>query len=172
VTNLQIVSATLISRLAVALTATTSASIISAFRIRSVEIWGPPAADLVPVTVSCEFLNPLAQSGFGTRRFVHTDTSVGATRVAHVLAKPLPGTPCAAWQNVVTSASTTNGAAFILNMPLNGILDIKLDLVLLNNDPPPTGPTGTAMVPGTLVYNSLDGGTAGILRIVSGLPNS
>jgi len=168
--NVNVTSALLMPRIVMALTATTTVGLFNAFRIRSVEMWGPPAATLAPVTVSVEFETPSANAGFGTKRRLESDTSVGATRVAHVFSRPLPDTPAAAWQNSVAATTTTNGAGFILNGPTNTIVDVVLDLTLQNGDTPFTGPAGVAAVPGTLYYNDLDGSIAGLLAPVSGPP--
>jgi len=163
VNNLTISCADLLSIVLTVNTATTTTSIFSAFKLRKVSLWGPPAADLVPVVTSIEYVNALSNSGFGQKRFVHSDTSVGATKVAVVCAKPPPGTPCASWQNVVSATTTTNGTDFILDGPTNMIVDVDMDFVILNGEIPFTGPAVTGQAPGAIIMNTLDGGQSGIL---------
>lgn len=165
-TDLVIATSDLMSLIVDGLTTTTSASIFSAFKVKRVSLWGPPASDLVPVTVSLEYANPLSNSGFGARRLLYTDTSVGSTEVAFVTGVPLTGTSAAAWQNVVLTTTTTNGASFTLSGPINTIIDVDMDLVLQNGESAFTGPVGTALVAGRLYGNSLDGGIAGLLQPV------
>ncbi len=133
-------------------------------------MWGPPAASLDPVTVSVEVINNTANGGFGTRRLVKSDTSVGATRVAHVHFKPLKSTPAACWQNVMAGTSTTNGVALTLNGPDNTIVDLVLNCVLQNGETPFTAITTTGMTAGVLYGAQLDGAPAGLLEPVGLLP--
>lgn len=139
-------------------------SLLAAFRLRKVSLWAPPAADLAPVTASVEFFNATTDSGFGQRRYVHSDTSVGATRVAAVTAVPPNGSPCASFQNVASGGTgTTNGTAFILNGPAGTIIDVDLDCVLQNGETPFEGPTPAAYVPGAIYLAKLDGSSGPIL---------
>lgn len=170
VTNVTISTADLMSILLVATSTTTTTSLISAFRVKKVSIWGPPAQNLDPVTVSIEYANVLANSGFGQKRHLHSDTSVGATRPAYVGAVPPPGTPAGSWQNVTAAAQTTNGADFILNGPDNMIVDVDLDLSLQNGEAPFTGPVGVGLTLGVIYGNSLDGGAAGLLQSIGLVP--
>jgi hypothetical protein len=170
VSNITISTADLMNLLVMANTTTTTTSLISAFRLRKVSLWAPPAADLVPVTASVEYANILVNSGFGQKRFIHSDTSVGSTRVAAVTAVPPLGTPAASWQNVTSATATTNGADFILNGPINMIVDVDIDMVLQNGETPFTGTPITGGVVGTIYLNSLDGGAAGILEPLNYTP--
>jgi hypothetical protein len=170
VTDVAISTADLMSLLVMATSTTTSHGLVSAIRLRKVSLWGPPAADLVPVTCSIEFVNVLANSGFGQKRLIHSDTSIGATRVAAVTAVPPIGTPAASWQNVTSATATTNGAGFILNGPLNMTIDVDVDMVLQNGEAPFTGPAITGGTTGTIYLNSLDGAAAGILEPLNYVP--
>jgi hypothetical protein len=170
VTNVTITTADLMSLLVMANTTTTTTALISAFRLKKVYLWASPAADLVPVTASVEFANILANSGFGQKRYVHSDSSVGATRVASVKATPPLGTPAASYQNVTSATQTTNGCDIILNGPSGMIVDIVIDMVLQNGEAPFTGPAITGGTAGTIYWNTLDGTAAGILKALNGFP--
>lgn len=170
VTNVIVTTADLMSMLVVANTTIASTALISAFRLRKVSLWAPPAADLVPVTASVEFANILANSGFGQKRYVHSDSSVGATRVAAVRATPPLGTPAASYQNVTSATQTTNGCDIILNGPIGMIVDIDIDMVLQNGEIPFTGPVITGGTVGTIYWNTLDGTATGILKPLNGFP--
>jgi len=95
-----------------------------AIRLRSVEMWGPPASSLAPVTVSV--LYPAgANSSISNPEVIHSDTSVGATVVAHVFSKPPPGSLASMW----LSHDTANNV-MKLNFPLNAIVDVVVDIQL------------------------------------------
>jgi hypothetical protein len=168
--NLSVITSDLMQLLVIGTSATTTASAYSAFRLRKVKMWGPMAADLVPVTVSLEFLNAQANSGLGSRRTLHTDTSMGATESAYISASPEAESSAAAWQNVITASTNTNGCAFTISGPINTVIDVVLDIVMQNGEPPFVGATGTALVPGTWYGNSLDGGATGLLPPIGLVP--
>ncbi len=95
----------------------------NAVRLRKIEMWGPPASTLVPVTVSVEWLGSTAGS-VGSQNNA-TDTSVGSTRVAHVSAVPPKLSQTAQWQ-----LSTNSGFACQLKYPANCILDLHYSITL------------------------------------------
>ncbi len=109
--------------LCMATSATAAYQLANAVRIRSVEIWGPPSATLVPVTVSCEFSSTNIGS-IGPSRIV-SDTSVGSARVAHIKAKPPMDSQASLWQ-----VSTTTTTLFTLVLPAGAIVDIKYSLTM------------------------------------------
>jgi len=84
--------------LCLAATATSAYQLGSAFKIRKIEMWGPPTSTFTPNTVSCEF-NSASGTTVGPSR-VFSDTSVGATRVAHIVAKPAKESTASFWQNL------------------------------------------------------------------------
>jgi hypothetical protein len=145
-------------------TTTTAIPLVSAYKIRRVHIWGPPAADLTPVTVSIEFVQGTGNTG--ARPSVYSDISVGATRNAHVSAAPPLKSATSQWQNVQqTGGMPSTGAQFILNGPQSSIVDVELSFVLANGETPtPLFPT-TGTVLGVACL-SLDG-IAGSLIPVS-----
>ena len=144
----EVISTTdLLNLLCLATTATTAAPITTAVRLLKVSIWGPPAADLVPVTVSIEYRTNAA-TGLGNRPTVHSDISVGATRVASVSVPPAKNSAAAMWQ--MRQNNTSVGAAFELNGPVNSIVDFEVECVLQNNEVPPTAIVTAGATVGTL----------------------
>jgi hypothetical protein len=104
----------------VAATAISAYQLAKAIRIRKVEMWGPPPATLAPVTVSVEW------PGVDGNSVQHSDTSIGATRVAHLCAKPPKEALCSMWR---TGSAVTN-FLFTLNYPINAIVDVHVSLSL------------------------------------------
>jgi hypothetical protein len=162
--NTTIGTGNLLGQLKMAATATSAYAMYSGCRIRRVSIWGPPAADLVPVIVSVEYSVGTTAANIGNRPRVISDTSVGATRIASVSVKPDPHSAAAMWQ-LRSTTPATNGALFILNGPLNAIVDVELDLVLQNGESAATAATTTGATPGVLYADNLD--TGGLLVPIS-----
>ncbi len=106
-----------------AATTTTCYQLCSAFRLRRIEIWGPMASDLVPVTVSCQF-NGVADQAVGSSRIV-TDTSMTASSPAHIVATPSAQTTASLWQGTSTSLTLAT-----LEFPANAVVDIMVEFVI------------------------------------------
>ncbi len=142
-----------------AATATSAYQMASAVRIRRVEIWGPPSSTLTPVTVTCEFAGASAGS-FGPSQ-VKSDTSVGATRVAHVVASPPRDSQASQWQS-----SSSTGVLFVLTYPSGAIIDIHYSFTMQDR----TGATAvTGAVAGATVgqvyLRSLDSVTSSAVLV-------
>lgn len=159
--NVQITSRDFFDLLIVALTATTGVDLVTGFRIQNVEIWGPMAQALTPVTASIEY--PGFQSSVGSPTKIKSDTSMGATEVAHVKYPPPPGSAQSFWQN----QNTTN--VFLqLNGPSGSIVDITMAVVLQDGEAPvaPTAAIAGA-TPGQVYIRALDSNGAALLVPVS-----
>ena len=103
------------------------------FRMRKVEIWGPMAQDLVPVTVQVEW--PSTGAGAFGKSVVHSDTSMGSSEPAHVISRPPPNSQATQWM------ATTASILMIVKYPANAIIDFTYDLVL-RDDASNTAVTG------------------------------
>lgn len=165
--NVQMQTSDFLQLLAVANTTTTASSLISAFRIRRVSIWGPPAADLIPVTVSLEYNQTSSAGSVGQRPRLFLDTSVGATEVACVSAKPPPQSAASMWQLYSTQASS--GGAFILNGPVNSVVDVQMDFILQNGETVIANLATTAATVGRVYGGYLDGPPSTSLLVPEGL---
>ncbi len=149
----------LLSLLVVADTTVSASTINTSIRLRKVEMWGPMASSLAPVTVSCEF--PAMAALLSGPNRVYSDTSMGSTFGAHVKAVPTDEMIQYHWQ------TTTSGAImFQLNGPSNTIVDVTLDCVLQNGQAPITVTVVAASV-GTLYCRSLDSQGSALLVPVS-----
>lgn len=140
--------------LVVALTNVLGSSIIGAFKLMAVEMWGPMASSLTPVTVSCEF--PTLGNGYGPTK-VYTDTSMGATQVAHVRAAPPQHSLQSFWLS-----SPGADQFFILNGPSDTVIDLSIQYVLQNGESPDLV-TLVGATAGQLYVRALDSTGSGLL---------
>ncbi len=160
--NEQITTASLLTLLQMATTTTTGQSLVSAVKLRRVSVWGPPAADLIPVTASIEYSVGTNAGNIGSRPQIHSDTSVGSTRVASVSIAPERNSAAAMWQNRNQNTTGTTGAFFILNGPVNSIVDVDVDMVLLNGEVPSGAASTTGATVGVIYCRPLDGASGTI----------
>jgi hypothetical protein len=152
----------LLDLMCVADTAVSAYRLFSSVRLNSVKIWGPPAAALAPVTVSVEFQANASASIAGPNR-LKSDTSIGSTSGAFVMARPPEGSISSFW-----GGQTSASAVFSLTGPINSIVDINITLLLQNGEPPKlvtSAPVGAIV--GTVYCRGLDALTATILPPVS-----
>lgn len=108
----------------VAATATSAYRLASAIRVKKIEIWGPMAADLVPVTVNIDWIGSTTSGSFGKSNRV-SDTSMGSSEPAHILTRPPPGSQIAQW---LTGGSTTTMCS--LTYPAGSVIDLSYDIVV------------------------------------------
>ncbi len=92
-------------------------------RLRKIEIWGPMASDLVPVTVSVEWNGTSA--GLYGKSVIHSDTSMGSSRPAHVSTRPPEGSQLSQWLRC-----NVNSNCCLLKYPANAIVDVSYELVV------------------------------------------
>lgn len=103
-------------------------ALIDRFKIRKVEIFGPMAQDLVPVTVKLEYLSQSA--GFTTSSKLYSDTSMSSAGAAHLNVAPEPESLASKWVSYATSVDLVR-----LTVPAQAIVDITLDIVLNDGGP-------------------------------------
>ncbi len=104
-------------------TATSAYQIAKSVRIRRVEMWGPPASTLVPVTVSLEW-EGVSAGAYGNSIKI-SDTSVGSTRVAHLNVKPPKSSQISQWQS-----ATAGNNLFTLIYPVGAIIDVHYSMTI------------------------------------------
>ncbi len=121
--------------------ATAAYQLYKAFKLRKIEMWGPPASSLSPVTVSLQY------SGVGDTAgpsFIHSDTSVGTNRVAHICAKVPSLSRAALWQS-----SQSADILCSLTFPAGAIIDVHVAYAI--NDTAETPQTVGGAVAGATV---------------------
>jgi len=106
-----------------AATTTSAYQLASHVRLRKIEIWGPMASDLVPVSVQIDWTGSTV-GGFGKSNRV-SDTSMGATQPAHISSSPPPNSQIAQWM----AANATNEICRII-VPVGAVIDVTYDLAL------------------------------------------
>lgn len=129
--------------LCVADSADSAVQLSTSVRLTRVEIWGPPASDLIPVTVETEWAGAEGYAGTSARV---TDTSMGSTMPAHVNSRAPAGSMAGMWH-----ASTSTGTLCRIACPVNSIVDVAVQLALADS--------GTS----TQVTGAVAGATAGVL---------
>jgi len=128
-------------------------SFIASFKIRSVEVWSPPAAQGSFATCSLDW-----QGGLNSPNVEVSDTTVSVTSPAHFRTAPPARSLAGFWQQ---HATLTN--MFTLNVPAGSIIDLDLDLIILDedaNESQATRVVATAVI-GTVYYLSLDSAGGG-----------
>ncbi len=151
VSNVNITAANLLDLLCLADTTTSAYRLMSSARLDSVELWGPMASDLAPVTVAVEFQTTSATS-IGAPNALKSDTSMGAQQCAHVAMRPPAQSLAAMWQSLAAT-----GTLFTLNGPINMVVDIHLSLYLQNGESPTAVTSAVAgATVGTVYCRGLD----------------
>jgi len=120
--------------LCVATGSSTAYELASGVRIRRVQIWGPMASNLTPVTVAVEF-PPLAIA-VGQPSSITSDMSMGATRAAYVNARPKAQSFAGNWLPTVGLSGAATTDVMLLTYPLGAVVDLDLDFVLQNGQTP------------------------------------
>lgn len=131
-TSDQLTGASFLDLLCTTPTAITGFQLGNFYRISKIEVWGPMASDLAPVTVSVEWNGTTA--GVYGKSVIHSDTSMGASIPAHVVSRPPVGSQVAQWLQ-----NTSNVCKLVY--PINSIVDITFQLVL-RDDASVTAVTG------------------------------
>jgi len=153
-------------------TSTQATQFFDAVRLISVEIWAGQDTGLSnqPTTVSVIFNGNTA--GILATDASFSDTSIGATRVAHVKASPPTQSQAAQWQSGVTNGPGNN-LLFSIFIPEFSVIDITVDLTVpsqvrtSNNTVTLSG--ATAVLTG-VYYLALDNNAGGGLSAGSALP--
>jgi len=146
----------------VAATTTSAYQLAQFVRVKKIEMWGPMASDLVPVTVSCDWTGSNSPGFFGKSNRV-SDTSMGSAECAHISTRPPTGSQVAEFLPASNSATVCS-----LVYPLGAIIDITYDLVVRDDAAAQsvTGAVAGATV-GANYIRSLDSPTATNLVPVS-----
>lgn len=108
---------------------TTVRPLIEKFRINVVEVFGPMNSNLVPVTVKLDW-NSLDTS-FSSSSKKYSDTSIGASVGAHLSVAPDQESLASKW---ISTRQAFN--VFTIDVPVQAIVDISVDIVLLDSDIP------------------------------------
>lgn len=134
---------------------TAAYELASGVRLRRVQIWGPMASNLTPVTAAVEF-PPLAVA-VGQPSMITSDTSMGATRAAYVNARPKPQSFAGNWLPSAGLSGATTTPVMYLTYPTGAVVDVDLDFVLQNAESPQAvNATVSAATVGKIYVRGLD----------------
>jgi hypothetical protein len=148
-TNTQVTCTGLLDMLCTASSGTVAYQLLTAFRLKSVEMWDISAT--TGATVVCEF--PFASGTVGGPETKRSVTSLGNSKPAYLRMVPVKGSLQSMWQSV---SSTT---AFILlsASTTNSVVDIVLECVMQNGQTPVAVSAGVAgATVGTIYLRALD----------------
>jgi len=153
-------------------TSTQATQFFDAVRLISVEIWAGQDTGLSnqPTTVSVIF-NGNAAGLLGSDASF-SDTSIGATRVAHVKASPPTQSQAAQWQSGVTNSPGSN-LLFSFSIPEFTVIDITAEFSVpsqLRTNFNTIALSGATAVLTGVYYLALDNNAGGALSVGSALP--
>lgn len=147
----------------VAATAVSAYQLGNNFRLKKIEMWGPMASNLVPVTVSVDWIGNASGAGAAGKSNRVSDTSMGSAEPAHLKTSPPPTSQLSQWQNGLTNFNLCK-----LTYPAGTVIDLTYDLVLKDDG---TAAAVTGAVAGATVganyIRSLDSSSAVNLPPVS-----
>jgi len=134
--------------------ATQATQIASHCRLKAIEMWAPPAASLVPVTVAIDWTGGTV-GGFGKSTRV-SDTAVGSAQPAHIRSSPPLNSQIAQW-----FAANSNTEVCRISFPAGAIIDITYDVVV-RDDASVAIVTGAVAgaAPGAVYVRALDSVTS------------
>ena len=114
--------------LCVAVTATSAYQLAKAIRVRKVEMWGVAGQDgRSGSTISIDWLGGTA--GTIGSNIKQSDSTIGTARIPHLVSKPNKMSQAAQWQ----AANQSPADLFSITLPANGVIDVHLSLVLLDD---------------------------------------
>lgn len=139
----------------VALTATTSANLFHAIRLRKVEIWGSPDPAVGgETTCKIEWSTNASTNLFSGPGTSVSDTVMGTGKYCHVRSRPPANQLADFWLNGASGGALD---IFEFTIPERGILDITIDGVLNYAEPTIAGPAVVGATPGTLFIRPVGG---------------
>lgn len=151
-TSRAITNLDLIDLKCVATSAVAAYRIFAGVRLRKVEMWAANSSAGSSNTIQVEMQTANPYIGNDSKLF--TDTAVGTSNVAHVKAKPPPGSFADAWLPTVIG---TEFEIFNITGPQGSIIDVHM-IIALNDDETATLVTGAvaAATAGILYTRKLD----------------
>jgi hypothetical protein len=161
VSDLAISITDLLNLRCLASTAVLAFRIFDAVKLRKVEAWCANTAATASNTIEIEFLS--SNPYFSDDSKIFSDTAVGVTNVAHVVAKPNPFGMSAAW----FSGASNSFTIFNLTAPQGTVIDVHLTGRMIDDEPklPNAGITVAAATAGTAycLYLDNDQGAAAVI---------
>jgi hypothetical protein len=156
--NFMITRGNLLNLYLASVTATTAYRIISAIKLKRVQVWcNPPALGSAPMTVAVEWTGENAPST------IHSDSTMGV-RAAYVSTRP-PIDVSNRWWSI--SGGSEYDVLFTLILPADAIVDITTSIRTVDNEAAVISTdTPAGATPGTIYFDYLDGIVSGKLAPV------
>lgn len=141
-----------------AVSTTLTSGLAEYIRVRKIEMWGPPASTLIPVTVACDWTGSTSTAGVYGKSVRISDTSIGSTSAAHISTKPPKDAQISQW---LSSASTITIAS--LTYPVNTVVDLVFDMIINDSSLVQQQRTVAGAVQGVIYTAALDYASNGYL---------
>lgn len=147
----------LLNLMCVATSATTTARIFAAVKIKELEAWSPirisnTTTPFDPINLGLEWFGTTGSYTNSVKAF---SESMGA-QSAHLRTRPPKKSSSEEWINQAGNFDNAN-TIFVVNMPEGGVLDVVFNYVLVDNESASAGPTSSGLTLGTVYYSPLDG---------------
>jgi len=154
--DVAITNTDLLDLLCMADTATSAFRILSAIRLRKIEIWSEPVAGGSKVSIEDE---QIGITGVGGPSRVKEDTTLGVTRPAHLVWTPASGSIQAMW-----CSAGTGDAYLTLNATTAGFLDLHISMIVQDGETPvAVSAAVVAATVGQVYIRALDSTSAGLI---------
>lgn len=108
----------------VAVNTTSAVQLAEYVRVRKIEMWGPMASSLSPVTVTIDWVGSTTAGTFGKSTRI-SDTSIGSSEPAHVKSRPPEDSQISEWLSAANTAVICS-----LTYPIGTIIDLTYDIVI------------------------------------------
>lgn len=142
----------------VATTSTTGAPIAFSVKVRSVEIWTPPASQGALATCSLEWASGSTLDSTNTVEV--SDTSMSVAEPAHLRTSPPKSSLASFWQHIGADQ------LFVITAPAGSVVDVSMQYVLNDDEASPTSVVLAGATVGNMYYMPLDG-HGGVMAPVS-----
>jgi hypothetical protein len=149
-------------------TNSTVVQLFEAVRLLKVTVWSAvnqTSGSFVPVSVAVAF--PGVALGIAGADILHSDMSVGATRIARVCARPEPSSQAAQWQSGQTGITST---WFTINGGYGTVIDLDIEAAVTSDLRTTANSSAVAAAAvGAIYYMALDNAYSGAGSVGSAL---
>jgi hypothetical protein len=142
----------------VATSATTGTPIAFSVKVRSVEIWTPPASQGASATCSLEWSSGSTLDSTSTVEI--SDTTMSTAEPAHLRTSPPKTSLASFWQHIGADQ------LFVITAPAGSVVDVSVQFIQNDNEASPTVVTLAGATTGNMYYMPLDG-HGGVMAPVS-----
>jgi len=109
-------------------------SLIEAFRVQRIRMWGFANTAAPQSDITCEFFTP-QPGNVGSKPMQHSASSQGTAVPARIDARPSPQSAPSCWMNVLSTTTLTGGFGVNLGITDGTVVDIKIEFILNSGKP-------------------------------------